>query len=352
MHIKIRCKGISNLPIDYLSNTEYFNTLRSLAAFAVLAYHVVEPLVAFHSLALSSFEENACIIFYNLLTWHVPVFVMITGALLLNPDKDITISKIFKKYFLRVILALFVFGFPFAFLEIFFDSHYQFNAKQIYHAFINVFDPTKTWDHMWYLYMIAGLYLVIPIIKGFISYAEKPTVEYALLVLFVFTSIIPCFERVIGFKFFISIPINSVYVFYLLLGHYLHRYEVMTKKKSLVLLGIFGISVVLSITSDAGRIIKLGYASPFIILGACAVFCLARSRNKKSKISSALSPLCFGIYLIHPLFINIAYKFLKLVPEKYPLAVVVFITGMATIVLSIGFSFYARKISIVRKYLL
>lgn len=335
-------------------NTEYLNTLKVLAAFAVLVYHVVKPLVSFHSLALSDFERNTCLVFYNLLNWHVPVFVMITGALLLNPEKEITILKLFKKYISRIIFALFVFGFPFAFLEIYFDAHYQFNIKQIYYAFVNIFDQNRMWDHMWYLYMVIGLYLVIPLIKGFISYAEKSTVEYILILLFIFTSIIPYFERILGFRFFISIPVNSIYVFYLIFGYYLHNYKVMLNCKLLVfLLSLFIISVVLSIINiHAGTIIQLGYDSPFVILAASVIFCLVRQRNKFSKITNVLSFLCFGIYLIHPLFINFLYKFLKLIPERYPLIMDVFITGIVTIILSIGFTFYARKINIIRKYLL
>ena len=44
------------------------------------------------------------------MNWAVPVFFMITGALLLNPLKEITIEKSVEKYAMRIFYPLFFWG--------------------------------------------------------------------------------------------------------------------------------------------------------------------------------------------------------------------------------------------------
>ena len=54
----------------------------------------------------------------NISHFAVPVFFMISGALLLNTDKEITIEKILKKYILRYCLVLLIFGWAYAYIEL------------------------------------------------------------------------------------------------------------------------------------------------------------------------------------------------------------------------------------------
>jgi surface polysaccharide O-acyltransferase-like enzyme len=56
------------------------------------------------------------IIIQPLIRWAVPIFIMISGYLLLDPKKDITIKKIIK-YINRMILILLTFGFFYCILE-------------------------------------------------------------------------------------------------------------------------------------------------------------------------------------------------------------------------------------------
>jgi surface polysaccharide O-acyltransferase-like enzyme len=284
---------------------------------------------------------------------------MITGVLFLNPEKNITLEKMVKKYFLRIILAIIIFGIPYSFMEIFTEAHFSFNFVQIGAAILNTMQG-KSWDHMWYLYMIAGLYLCIPLIKIFVNNASENVIKYTLVVLFIFTSIIPTVESVLPYKFGIYIPINSVYVFYLLLGYYIHYSQIIVKNNILITLMMvyvfFTIFMPLNKNfvswTNGGSLILTGYNSPVVVMVAFAIFCLLRQKNKQNRIIETIAPMCFGIYLIHTLFINFIYKFIRFSPEKYPLIIVIVLTTVTTILLSISFSYLARKIKIIRKYLL
>ena len=148
--------------------TSYIEFLRVLATFIVVIDHVAV-------VALSQFPKQATvsksIIYYSLRhSFHaaVPIFVMITGYLLLNPEREISLEKIIKKYVFKILVVLFSFGTFYSWLELIFDSH-KVSILQLPKAIYNVFIG-KTWDHMWYLYMILGLYIITPILRYLIKY--------------------------------------------------------------------------------------------------------------------------------------------------------------------------------------
>jgi surface polysaccharide O-acyltransferase-like enzyme len=344
---------------EIVNSTGYLNTLRVFATFAVIMIHVFSPINSYFSNSLTKTESYICVVLNNLWQWCVPMFVMITGVLFLNPDKEIALDKILKKYVLRIILAIVLFGIPYCFMEILFSANMVFSIGQIGSSVLNTIQG-KSWDHMWYLYMIAGLYLCIPLMRIFVINAPKNIVKYTLIVLFIFTSVIPSMESITEYKFGIYIPINSVYVFYLLLGYYISYNKIAINfwilRSLLIAYIIFAFFMPLNKDfvnlSGGGHLILTGYNSPIVVMATFAIFCILYQKNKPSKIMETIAPMCFGIYLIHTLFINILYKFVKFSPEKYPLIMVVIITTLITIVLSMGFSYVARKIKIVKKYVL
>lgn len=337
----------------------YLNVIRVVAILAVVIGHVIMPINVNYRFALTDHEFHFGVFFKSIFEWCVPLFVMISGVIFLDTKKEITIEKLLKKYFLRIILALFVFGIPYAFIEILYDAHYQFKISQIGTAILNVVQG-KLWSHMWYMYMIAGLYLILPLLKLFVSFCEKKMLEYLLIVLFIFVSIIPFTEILFSVKINFYLPLNSIYVFYFLLGYYIHNYNVSINFKILFLILILFLITVsllplnknLIDMTDGGGITLINYNSPIVVICTYAIFCIFHQTNASGRIFDVLSPMCFGIYLIHPLFTNFLYKVIKITPEKYPLAVVIVVVLIITLILSVCFTYIARKITILRKYIL
>ena len=58
----------------------------------------------------------------NIAHFAVPIFFMISGALFLNPQKQITYKKVLKKYVLKYCGVIIIFGWLFALLEEIFKS--------------------------------------------------------------------------------------------------------------------------------------------------------------------------------------------------------------------------------------
>jgi peptidoglycan/LPS O-acetylase OafA/YrhL len=121
---------------------------------------------------------------------------------------------------------------------------------------------------------------------------------------------------------------NSVYLLYLLLGYYIHYYKINVNNK--FLLAIMAVYIIYMGIRPMGNGLDIPYG----------------------KIFSVLAPLTFGIYLLHALFINFLYKFIKLIPENYPTILVIVLTTIITIVLSIGFTYLGRSVKIIKKYVL
>jgi surface polysaccharide O-acyltransferase-like enzyme len=223
---------------------------------------------------------------------------MISGVLFLNPEKKITVEKLLVKYIPRLILVLFIFGVPYAWAEDFVAAGYRFNIRQISAAFLSVIQG-KTETHLWYLYLIIGLYLITPLVKVFSGNAERKTLEYMLAVLFVFTSVIPLIQRIFHVESGFYIPVNSVYVFYFLLGHYIHQYRVMVNTKILLCVCFFYCIYVILMSLNSNlllpasdfRIFSLEQDAPVVALITFALFCLFNQKNKTNKVIDALSSL-------------------------------------------------------------
>ena len=97
-------KPICILPTDRPERFEYINQLRVIAAFGVVVGHVsiwvvsmMEPL---------SFDWWVGSFGHFMARWTVPVFVMVSGALLLDPSKEDRPIDFYKKRMRRILVPL------------------------------------------------------------------------------------------------------------------------------------------------------------------------------------------------------------------------------------------------------
>ena len=108
-------------------------------------------------------------------TWCVPCFVMISGRFFLDPDRDVSIGSIFRRSLPRIVLA---FLFWSAVYQPFF--HYVMHWDTDWHSMFAQFLVGAY--HMWYLFLIAGLYLITPLLRP-IARDEKLSAYFLLLFL-------------------------------------------------------------------------------------------------------------------------------------------------------------------------
>ena len=156
--------------------------------------------------------------------------------------------------------------------------------------------------HMWYLYMLIGLYLVTPVINHSISNLSRKNVWIVAIVLLAIGIINNAFDLVTGNEpFFILWFVN--YLGYFMLGYLLKGYRSRFSVFLLLfiyLLSVAAISVLSFFTAKYwGNLYFYEYLSPFVIVVSLSIYIVFQQINVKANVLSRISHLTLGVYLIH-----------------------------------------------------
>lgn len=99
----------------------YINSLRLLATLSVVWLHTSAGLLDTRN--VMNFDVKFWLSCHKYcMQFGVPVFVMISGALFLNPAKEIGFPLLLRKYVKRIALALLIFGLPMCVIETYFSN--------------------------------------------------------------------------------------------------------------------------------------------------------------------------------------------------------------------------------------
>lgn len=295
---------------------DYLDWLRVGATVMVVLLHVLyTPMSLFMPSELGTNRALAYTWTQTALTrWAVPVFLMMTGALLLRPDKPLPWPTL-RRYMMRALKALAVFGYVYCILELVQNAG-QFAPHMLYDGLFNLLQG-KSWSHMWYVYALLGIYLIMPMLKRFAEGADQAEYRRLLMVLFLFSVAIPAINYNFGLAF-VTLFQFPVAAFYVLLGDYANRcagslrWATFAGTASLLAMFVGETVVLLSMNGYGARFFD--YNSPFIVIYSYALFLVAKEhldRPLPGKALPTIARLSFGIYLIHPVFVN---AFNKLFP--------------------------------------
>ncbi len=292
----------------------YLDMLKILACFAVIMIHVTAANWYTDEISAYWIINNS----YNALSkWSVPLFVMVSGALFLS--RDIPLKKIFTKYILKMLILLLIWG-----MAYWCFSERSISPDVLFDSLKKVLSG-KVYSHLWYLFMLIGLYLITPIVRGFVRGSERSVILYSIVLLFVIqvafpyvTSKVSAADSLIK-AFRISAP--AEYLLYYLAGHYINSFDIKKWKRITLYSLAFSAIIIIVVISD---VVSFRQGSPYTIYGyfsagtsltAFALFLLMKQSEsflKESKIRniiSFISPLTFGIYLLHFMVIKIFVKF-------------------------------------------
>ena len=239
--------------------------------------------------------------------------------------KPLTYEALFKKYIARILKAIFVFGLIFLLSVMAFTPGrrtLRYFLQGVYKIFTG-----DTWSHMWYLYCLIGLYLLLPAYKKIAALSEEKDIRYLLIVYAVFLSILPQVEK-FGVRCGFYIHVSSIYPFWLFLGYYIHRWGLTRSRRFYSLLGA-GATVLLALLTwvrtrwDIAAMDDLfGYSSILVIAQAAGVagwFFQARAEGfpRLKGLLTNIDGHSFGIYLIHMMFVRLFYKHLNYDPFMF-----------------------------------
>ena len=300
--------------------------LRVAACYLVIQQHASEFYYIGENGTVVTGENTYWIgIITSLCRISVPLFVMISGFFLL-PMRDST-SLFFRKRFTRVLYPFLIWCVIYAMYFVFMrgDSLEQM-AYNIFQIPVNF--GTQV-GHLWYIYMLIGLYLLIPVISPWLKCASKRELQLYIC-LWILTSFLPyihlIFPEILGECFWNPTPL--LYYFtgfggYMIIGYYLKTYGRLSIPISLFLL-IAGYGVTAYVyctridTSVTVTELELSWQFCAINVAAAAVgtFSLfqaikAKGENTIGKLMTSVSNLSYGMYLAHIIVLNLYYQLLK-----------------------------------------
>ena len=276
----------------------YLDIIRILACVMIVAMHAPIP-----NTGLSSFILSAD----SLLTAPgIGLFVMVSGALLL--PINMTTSMFLKKRIGKIV-------FPTLFWTLFYllvsGYDYGFEGINILRVLLSI-PFSHQYGILWFMYMLAGLYLLAPILSPWLKQTGKRELEFYLIL----WAITMCYSYI---RDFIGVNEGHTgilyyfggYVGYFLLGYYLRTYvKAWAIGKSIILLLIpLSIATILKILQVPVHFYdSFWYLSILVAMMSVAWFLLIKRMwgdmmynniSQLHHVITLVSNCCFGIYLVH-----------------------------------------------------
>ena len=333
---------VMNLSNQKNQHIVWLDVVRFIAMFTVVCCHCTDPFNFYPGTAPNIGEIKLWgAIYGSVLRPCVPLFVMITGALLLPVRGDA--STFYKKRIPRVFYPFLIWSvlynlfpwitgllglnpqiildfFPYAGEEVMQQS---FSVSLKYILMIP-FNFSILAVHMWYIYLLIGLYLYLPV---FSAWVEKASERAKLMFLLAWgvTLLLPYYYQFVSNYLWGTCSWNSfgmLYAFagfngYLLLGHYLKNLEWSLKKTLAIGIPMFaagyavtflGFRHITALPEYTDEMLELffTYCSLNVVMMTIPVFMLAKKvkvNSERMKKALANLTVCgFGIYMIHYFF--------------------------------------------------
>lgn len=280
------------------------NVLRTFAIFLVVLLHInASNMMGIVDGSISA-VPSAIMFFISVFTRiGVPLFVMISGRYLLSSLKNTKAKDFYKKRIPRLLLPLLaaiVIYFPIYLIGIP-DASIMGYIKDIATGFAF----NNLCIHMWYIYMILGLYLIAPYIYKVLEGKSHKNQIIIGVSLCVFGMVVEVIKNLTG---------TNIWVFWFLefmglftLGYVLKDIKLKNKRWL-----FFGIAIAVEVISTMFSIILMlkGNNLGMIFHGGVVlntqvttimIYLFFNSYTCKNNIGSKISKYALGVYLYHPI---------------------------------------------------
>ncbi len=347
----------------------YLDIMRIFATFTVIILHASAQ--NWLEVAPNTYEWQIFNIYNSAVRFNVALFVMISGALFLDSSYKISIKKLYIKNIFRLLAAYVAWSFIYAVLTYLY-SGLNYNTVEMIIYIIKV--TLKSHYHMWFVPMIIGVYIMVPILKPMTEHKDsKKICEYFIILFFIIGILKPSiFEFNFPYKSQIYSIVNLInsstvagWLGYFVLGYYLRKYTIKSIYKNIIyILAVLGylfcaiVNSYLSVktgTASSFYYVSFSLSNFFITVAWFLFFKYEVSKIKLSekiiKIINIISKNMFGLYLVHALVLKLVYDFGLNTLSFNPIlsipviSIITFVIGYILVVL-------ISKIPIINKYLI
>lgn len=288
-----------------------YDLLRILAAFSVVMLHSAAQF--WYELPVTGTEWKIVNAYDACSRFGVPVFVMLSGAIFLDPARELDVKRLYRHNILRLVVIYLLWGAVYGLLDCRRFGLANLTWKQI------VKEMASGRYHLWYIPMLVGIYVLLPILRSWITRAEKGNVQY-FLALFVTLQILrttaSCFIKNGELLHLLSlgeIQMACSYLGYFILGYYVvhvgiprkyHRYFYLAAVPAALLNILVSNAHTARDGSPNGAIYDSFGLFTFVIVMAIFLFFTQLLKEHRwsgagAAVAAELSKATLGIYLMH-----------------------------------------------------
>lgn len=354
----------------------WLDVIRAVAMLMVIGVHCIDPFYISPTLGAIPEYTHWAAIYGSLLRPSVPLFVMMTGLLLL-PVKQQPLGIFYKKRILRVLFPFLIWSVLYNMFPWFtgvvgldksiigqFFCYVQGNESQelmdsLKDVAMIPFNFSFKENHMWYIYLLIGLYLYMPFFSAWIDRADRKMKRTYLLIWF-FSLFLPYMAEYVSTYLFGTSTWNAFGMFYyfagfngyLLLGHYVKKGNDWGIWKTLLICAVlFAIGYYVTYSgfsaaaadpnhTESDMELFFTFCSPNVVLMTLAVFLLLQkvtvTNQTVIKALANMTKCGFGIYMVH--YFVVGPFFLLIGPSSIPIPLQVPLMAAGIFLCSWGFT--------------
>lgn len=355
----------------------YLDFLKVIAIFLMVANHCVDNVTPAER-ALPWYNLWGSV--YNSFTRPaIPLFMMVTGILLLPTKMDM--GSFYKKRLSRVLI-------PFLVWSVLYNLFPWFTGllncdPETIHVFFKWADTSQAFGdalrnilmipfnfsafaiQMWYVYLLIGIYLYIPVFSAWVEKSDKRS-QRIFLAIWAVSLFVPYLRNYLTENLFGECSWNEFGLFYyfagfsgyMLLGYHLVKYPLQMSKVSKYALAAIAFAIGYAVTligfknatavegqSEAMVELFFTYCSPNVALMTFAVFLIAkdlRFENKRvNRFISQFSICTFGIWMCHYFFVGPVFLLFK--SCEMPVLLKVFLENILVLLASFALVYLVRS---------
>lgn len=376
--VKIRKFAVLTLKsfrMNQRKNIAWVDLLRVLACFLVVFSHSCDPFVARFDSDYEAFLQGCGL--GSAVRCCVPLFVMMTGVLLFPVQTSL--GAFYSKRIKRLLL-------PLAFWSLVLPVAYYFYLgwvdtgsasidKSLFTAemtlkklYTFIFNFTYDTTPLWYLYMLIGLYFIIPVLSSWTQQASRKDIKIFLAVwgISLFLPYVRILAPVLGYfgnyghmgllgecdwNAFGTFYYVSGFVGYLVLAQYLVKYPLDWNWNKTLVVCVPMFVVGYAITYGGYLIMQQYFPGNYayleivwlfsginVFMMTFSVFVIVQKIPLKNRAwLSRMASMTFGIYLCHFIFVQMGYDlYAALLPEHTPAAVQIVLNALTVFAVTYG----------------
>lgn len=336
-------------------------TVDLLKTLAILGVIIIHTATGGYGHPIGSLHWTSAILWGSIVRASVPIFFMCSGALFLDPMRELPLKKLYLRNILRILVAMFVWAMLYKVYGLLVSD--TFSLASLWQAAKEVI-LFKQEFHLYYLHIILLFYALVPIVRVFAAHASRTELRYALALWFIVGIVYPTVRPFYPFTLLSGIPLqwhlNMTYasIGYGLLGFYLKKYGISLKLSvASALLGFafaFGGTVLMSLKNGAlysNFLEGMSFGVALLAAGIYGVCTHAHLPERLGRAVTYLSKASFCIYLVHIFVINLFNRF-GIGAAMFAPALSIPLVALANLAISLAVYFILSKLPLVKRWLI